>query len=260
MDISKLKSNRVLGLFAHPDDCEILSAGTVALLQRKGFEVAIATVATGDMGTAVMSSPEISRVRFQEATNSAAILNGAYYCLGESDVNFLLTIKLRQKAVEIIRRINPLIVFTHSPHDYMLDHCISCDLAWDACFNASIPNYVTNEPDPAKPTDFIPYLYYADTLESVDRFGNRIDPQFYIDVTKSMETKISMLVKHDSQRSWLKKQHGLDHYVESMKDWCRKRGSEVGIEYAEAFRQHLGHAFPHDNILESLLGVLKRKM
>lgn len=257
MNISELKSNRVMGLFAHPDDCEILAAGTVALLQRKGFEVSIVTVATGDMGTAIMSSQEISRVRFQEATKSASILNGKYYCLGESDVKFSLTVKLREKAVEVVRRINPLIIFANSPQDYMLDHCISSDLAWDVCFNAAIPNYVTNEPNPAKPTDFIPYLYYADPLEGVDRLGNRIHPEFYIDISKSMATKISMLIQHDSQRSWLKKQHGLDHYVESMKDWCRRRGQEVGVEYAEAFRQHRGHAFPHDNLLDALLGALK---
>ncbi len=34
------------------------------------------------------------------------------------------------------------------------------------------------------------------------------------------------------------------------------RGREVGVEYAEAFRQHLGHAYPHNNCLAEMLGDL----
>ena len=257
MTTPTIPSKRALGLFAHPDDCEILAAGTLILLKKRGFDITIATVSTGDMGSAIMPSQETSRVRFGEATRSADIINGKYHCLGASDVKFSVSTRLREKAVELIRKVNPGIVFTHSPQDYMLDHVYSSDLAWDACFDAPVPNYVTNEPDPAQPTDFIPYLYYADPVEGIDRFGTRIDPGFYIDITESMQTKIEMLMQHDSQRSWLKKQHGMDHYVESMKEWSEMRGNEVGVKYAEAFRQHLGHAFPHDNILESLTGVLK---
>ena len=91
----ELGSRRALGIFAHPDDCEILAAGTLIHLYRKGYEIAIATVSTGDMGSAEISSPEISRVRFGEAARSAGIIKGRYYCLGASDVKFSVSISLR---------------------------------------------------------------------------------------------------------------------------------------------------------------------
>ena len=258
MGNASVKNRRVLGFFAHPDDCEILAAGTIILLQKQGFEVHIATVSTGDMGSVEHSAPEISRMRFGEAQKAARLINGVYHCLGEADVKFNVSLKLREKTVELFRQVNPGIIFTHSPQDYMLDHVYTADLAWDGCFNAPIPNYVTNEPNPAVPADGIPYLFYSDSLEGKDRFGAPIEPEFYIDISGSMDTKIEMLKQHDSQRSWLRAQHGLDHYVESMKSWCGKRGDETGVRYAEVFRQHRGHAFPQENILEALIGVRRR--
>jgi hypothetical protein len=67
--------------------------------------------------------------------------------------------------------------------------------------------------------------------------------------------KAAMLAAHASQRAWLMKHHGMDQYVESMRDWCSARGREVGLAFAEGFRQHLGHSYPQDNLLGQLLGV-----
>ncbi len=64
-----------------------------------------------------------------------------------------------------------------------------------------------------------------------------------------------MLAAHASQRDWLMKHHGMDHYVESMRTWCRHRGQQAGVEFAEGFRQHLGHSYPQDNLLGAVLGV-----
>ncbi|MGH9521270.1 MAG: hypothetical protein ACRD3E_01920, partial [Terriglobales bacterium] len=49
-------------------------------------------------------------------------------------------------------------------------------------------------------------------------------------------------------------QHGMDEYVEQMRTWGARRGREAGVAYAECFRQHLGHAYPRNNVLAELLG------
>jgi hypothetical protein len=63
-----------------------------------------------------------------------------------------------------------------------------------------------------------------------------------------------MLGAHASQRDWLLKHHGMDHYLQAMRDWSAKRGSEAGVAFAEGYRQHLGHSYPQDNVLGQLLG------
>ena len=37
-------------------------------------------------------------------------------------------------------------------------------------------------------------------------------------------------------------------------NWGAHRGAEIGVAQAEAFRQYLGHPYPHDNLLLSLVG------
>jgi len=254
-----MENKRILAVGAHPDDVEFLMAGTLALLYKQGFSIHIATVATGDMGSIELTSREISSKRYQEAVHSAEILEATYQTIGESDLHIVFDYPTRYKTAELIRSVNPYIVFTASPQDYMMDHQLTADLVWDACFNASVPNYHTRQPNPAEPIEHTPYLFYSDPVEGMNRFGERIKPEFYVDITSVMDIKEQMLAQHDSQRSWLKAKHGLDQYIISMKEWSAQRGEEIGVKYAEGFRQHKGHPFPNDNFLEKFMGDLIRR-
>jgi len=258
-EVALLNENKViLAVGAHPDDIEFLMAGTLALLKKKGFRIYLSSIGSGNMGSMELRADEIGRKRYNEAKASAKLLEADYYSLGESCLHIVFDNPTRFKVTELLRKINPFVVLTQSPQDYTKDHELTADLVWDACFNASIPNYITHQANPAPPTKKIPYLYYADAIEGVDRFGNPISPDFYVDITAVIKIKEKMLACHESQRSWLKAQHGMDQYLESMRQWSRKRGSEVGVKYAEPFRQHKGHPFPQDNILQKLIGVIMR--
>ncbi len=251
-----MKNRVVLAVGAHPDDVEFLMAGTLALLHEKDYRIFIATVCTGDMGSMRLRSQEIASLRFKEAEKSARILDAPYICLGESDLHLVFDNETRFKTVELVRRVNPDIIITHSPEDYMMDHQLTADLMWDTCFNASIPNYVTNQADPAKPTKRIPFLFYADAVGGRNRFGEKVHIDFYVDIGSSIGVKERMLAQHKSQREWLRTQHGIDEYILQMRRWAGERGAEVGRKYAEAFRQHMGHPFPGKNVLASILGSL----
>ena len=249
---------RVLAVGAHPDDIEFIAGGTLALMFQKGFKIHIATVCSGNMGSMTLGPEEIADVRFGEATESAKLIDASYETLGESDLKLTFDNATRSKVVELVRRTRPDIVFTQSPQDYMPDHQITADLVWDASFNAQVPNYSTNQPDPAKPTKKIPYLYYGDGIEGLDRFGSKIDLEFYLDISSVIEIKEKMLKKHESQRSWLKAQHGMDHYILTMRKWNAERGREVDARYAEGFIQHKGHPFPTANILGTIFRILSK--
>jgi len=164
---------RVIAVGAHPDDIEFIAGGTLALMSKKGFEIHIATVCSGNMGSLTLAPQEIADARFKEAAESAKIINASYETLGESDLKLVFDNATRSKVVELVRRTRPDIVFTHFPQDYMSDHQITADLVWDACFNAQVPNYSTNQAKPAKPTNKIPYVYYGDGIEGLDRFGSK---------------------------------------------------------------------------------------
>lgn len=247
---------RVLAFMAHPDDAEFLCAGTLALLHRAGYEIHIATMTAGDVGSMELPSEEIARIRLKEAESSARILDGEYHCAGMRDLFVIVSEDNIKRATEMVRRVDPLIVFAHHPIDYMLDHEMASILVRHACFSAGIPNMRTDAVPPAKPTNRIPYLYYCMPIDGIDHFGRHVEMEFYVDIEDTIGIKEEMLKCHRSQRDWLLKHHGIDEYVERMRRWAQESGRKAGVRFAESFVQHRGHAYPSDNILERILGRL----
>ncbi|MBN2137296.1 MAG: PIG-L family deacetylase [Sedimentisphaerales bacterium] len=243
----------VLALGAHPDDAEFMCAGTLALLRQRGWKVHIATMTPGDCGTVEYTREEISRIRKAEAAKAAGLLDGCYHCLECDDGLIMYDRPTLLKAVELVRKVRPTIVIALSPVDYMVDHETVSRLAQTACFCCGVVNIETPGVEPFEP---IPYLYYADPVEGKDNLGCRVKATTMVDITGVIRTKEQMLCCHESQRNWLLKHHGMDNYVNMMRAFAEKRGAEIGVACAEGFRQHLGHAYPQDNIIEAELGDL----
>lgn len=243
----------VLCLVAHPDDAEFQCAGTLALLEAKGWEIVIATMTPGQAGSTELGPEEISIIRRAEAASSATLLKGTYYCLESEDVFVMYDRPTLLKAIELIRKVKPTIVFTASPSDYMIDHEVVSKIAMTACLAAGIPNINI---DDTTPYNAIPYLYYCDPMQGRDIFGREIKSDIYVDISSTLEIKEKMLCCHKSQRDWLLKISNVDEYVTMMKDYAIRKGREINCDYAEGFRQHLGFSYPRENILKSELDKL----
>ena len=240
----------VLGIFAHPDDAEIVCAGTLSLLKKSGWTVHIATMAPGDKGTAEFTREEITKIRKAEAGEAAKLLDATYHCLDFEDVYIMYDRESINKTTSLIRNIGPSVVFTHSPNDYMIDHETTSKIVQTACFSTGIKNLEIDE----VPFEPVPYLYYCDSMEAKDIFGTPIQASMFVDITSEISIKEKMLACHASQRNWLLTHHKMDEYLLSMKRFGEQRGKEINVHYAEGFRQHLGHGYPQDNILTSVLG------
>ena len=238
-------------MLAHPDDAEILCAGTLIRLRDAGWDVHIATVTPGDCGTMDRDRWDISAVRTQEGAAAAKLIGATYHCLGEGDGLVVYDKPTIRKAVDLFRRVTPSLVFTHAPRDYMLDHEQTSLLARGASFIFGAPNISDL---PRHPESQVPHLYYCDPVEGVDPMGNPVKATTLIDITQQMDKKAAMLACHASQREWLRAHHGMDEYIESMKRESAKRGKDLGAAYAEGFTQHRGHPYPHDDLLTGLFG------
>ena len=94
-----------------------------------------------------------------------------------------------------------------------------------------------------------------DAIAGVDRDGHPQLADFYVDVAATFEKKREMLACHESQRAWLRRQHGIDDYVETMERWTREVGRRAGCEFAEGFRRYKGHPYPQSPVLEQLLAT-----
>ncbi len=260
---------RVLALMAHPDDIEITCAGTLLLLRDAGWDVHLATMTAGDLGSATLPSAVISRIRRKEAAASARLIGAGYTCLGFKDLTIAHAERPKRIVAGLLRDVRPDLLITHPPRDYMADHEETSRLAREAAFGSTIPNW-TPLPVPgararrraAPPCEHMPALLYADPIDLVDHEGRRVAARLVVDVSSVIERKAAMLAAHASQRDWLHQQHGTDEYL----DWMRRTGVDRArdfrrktVTHAEGFNPHLGHGFPHDDLLTGALGTARVK-
>ena len=245
----------ILSVLAHPDDAEFLCAGTLIRLAREhGWEVHVASMTPGDCGSADLPADEIANVRRAEGARAAGRIGATYHCLEERDLLVFYDERSLERVTRLLREVRPDVVLTHSPADYMLDHEQTSTVVRAAAFGAPVPNFLAGRGHPPA-LGRIPHLYYCDPIEGKDLFGRPVEPGFCVDVSAVIDDKAAMLARHASQRDWLLKHHGMDHYVQSMRDWGARQGRAAGVAFAEGFRQHLGHSYPQDNLLGQLLGT-----
>ncbi|MGQ9916422.1 MAG: PIG-L deacetylase family protein [Bryobacteraceae bacterium] len=244
---------RIVCIHAHPDDAEFLVGGTLALLAQAGHQVVILTMTSGDCGSTEHSPEEIADIRRLEAQRAAAVIGAEHHTLGFKDLSIFVDDPSRRRVTAALRRHRPDLVLTASPRDYHCDHEATSRLVTDACFGASAPNYHTQAFDQAPALSAVPHLYYVDPAEGIDREGQGVPADFFVDVGSVMELKRKMLAAHASQLEWLKRQHGMDDFLATMEEWTRSRGRLCGAEWAEGFRQYRGHAYPRTPLLQELL-------
>jgi LmbE family N-acetylglucosaminyl deacetylase len=250
-------TNTALAVCAHPDDIEFLCAGTMLRLEREhGWSIHFATMTPGDCGSAEHPPEEIARIRRLEGADAASRGGATYHCLEERDMRVNVGDAALEKIVHLFSELRPRLVITHSPDDYHPDHEMTSRLVRAASFAAPIPNFLHGRWK-RPPLDHIPHLYYCDPLEGKDIFGKPIPAGFLVDISARIDLKGEMLAAHMSQRNWLIKHHGVDNFVDSMREWSAIQGRASGVAFAEGFRQHLGHSYPQNNLLGELLGALR---
>ncbi|HAJ96026.1 MAG TPA: LmbE family protein, partial [Actinobacteria bacterium] len=76
---------KVLAIGAHPDDIEILCAGTLVRYSREGHEVFMCHLCDGNKGSTEHTSEEITKIRRKEAIESAKIVGAVSIWGGLSD-------------------------------------------------------------------------------------------------------------------------------------------------------------------------------
>ncbi len=218
----------VLAIGCHPDDIEISCCGTLAKCVKRGDKVTVCHVANGNMGHEIIPPDELREMRANEAKRAGALAGIEVVSL---DIGDLLPngcdIEQRDKIVDLIRKVQPDFIITHSPTDYMPDHLAVSKLVFDASFAASVPQYGNGGKAAVVP------IFYMDNLA-----GMNFLPTEYVDITDEIDLKIEMLECHESQLKWMRDHDHID-FAEFVKTCSRFRGLQCGVGYAEGFTQEL---------------------
>lgn len=219
---------RVLAVVAHPDDAEILCAGTLARAKRDGAAVGICVLCRGDRGQPATPIANLAAVRRREMAASAKLL-GAVLLQGEfGDGQLVDGPAQRRKLIQIYRRFKPTLVLAHWREDYHPDHRVAGALAEATSWFCASAGHKTQ----AAAMSSQPALWWMDTMNMTG-----FEPGFFIDVSDQMDVKRRMLACHKSQ---LQRSRDGDFapLQEQMIRQAQTRGAQTGVAAAEAFRGH----------------------
>ena len=230
------KFDRVLAVFAHPDDPEFGAGGSMAKLVQDGAEVTYVIVTDGRQGgeDPKQKDSELVAIRQREQRAAAKVLGiKRIEFLGYKDGHVSPNLKLRRDIVRMIRKYKPELVITHVPGRVL-----------DAPMGGSHPDHLAVGeatmaavyPDSRNPRAFRGLLKqgYAPHIVNEVWIPYWILGDHFVDISKTLDLKLEALKKHKSQVS----KPGMEWDVDK---WIRKRhrdiGKKGGYRYAESFKR-----------------------
>jgi LmbE family N-acetylglucosaminyl deacetylase len=225
------RDERLLAVVAHPDDAELLCAGTLARAKAEGAAIGIVVLCRGDRGQPPKPVRAVGAVRRREMAAAAQLLGAELFCGGIPDGGLADDRPTRLLLVEFYRQFLPTVVLAHWLKDYHPDHRAAGALAEAASWLCASRGQKSQSPPAARP----PELWWMDTV-SMSGFA----PGFYVDISKFLTLKEEMLACHRSQIA-RGSEGGFSPLVDLMRLQAASRGAQAGVAAAEAFRPY--HAF-----------------
>lgn len=217
----------ILCVAAHPDDIEILCAGTLARYAAEGHQVTMAIFTSGNMGDAVIRPEELAGIREAESRAAAGLIGAKLIWGAVMDEHVFPDREQRRLMIDILREADPDVIFTHSPSDYHPDHRYVGQLVFDAYFQKGLPHI----PDQQQPACRFGHaqVYFMDNLGGIG-----FQPTEYVDISAFFEIKKKMLACHKSQFAAMQQLASTDLF-EMIEVQARFRGMAAGCRYAEGF-------------------------
>ena len=190
------KQAQVMVTIPHPDDAESRMAGTVARWTREGKDIIYVVCTNGDKGTNDPNmKPEVLAVIREKEQLAAAKLLGVkeVVFLRHPDQGLEDTPEFRKEIVRLIRIYRPETVVTVDLYRGYLnhrDHRVTAQVTLDAVFPYassaySYPDLLEQGLQPHK----VKEIWFCGTE----------DPNYYIDITDTIDIKLGALRCHKSQ-------------------------------------------------------------
>lgn len=223
-----------LAVYAHPDDPEISSGGTLARWADAGAQVWLLITTRGDKGTSDPSADlqQLAELRVEETAKAAARLGLAgHFHLDYEDGELRDDRELRGEIVRHVRELRPEVVLCPDPTAVFFgdryfnhrDHRVTGWATLDAIAPAAgNPHYFPEHLTEGLSVHEIGAVYLSGTLE----------PDCWIDISGHLERKIEALFCHASQLT----ETG-DWFRDFLRQLAEQAGAAAGVQYAESFRR-----------------------
>lgn len=230
---------RAMSIHAHPDDQDFTVAGTLAKWAQAGCEIVTVIITDGSAGTndpqhGADYKPTLARIREDEqrAANDILGIKETIF-LGYPDGELVPSIALRKDLTRLIRRLKPDAVVIGDPTGVFYgngyinhpDHRAAAEAALYAVF-----------PSAGSRPIFVDLLDEGLELHNVKRLyihGSE-QPDTWVDITETLDTKIKALQQHISQVP-------ADKVGKWLTEWAEEEAKDKDMKYAEAYKVMVLH-------------------
>jgi LmbE family N-acetylglucosaminyl deacetylase len=238
MEFEGIEINSAQVIYAHPDDAEFGTSGTIASWAKQGVDVTYTLVTNGASGS---SDPEMTRerlteIRAKEQRNAAAILGvKEVVMMGFEDGYLYPDLELRKAVAREIRKARADVIISQDPtnrfwHPSYINH--PDHIAVGEVVMRSI------NPDASSGLMF-PELWKQEGLEPFKPKALLVmtfsEPEIFVDITDTMDLKVKALEAHECQIGDWPVGEFIRERNKQIADEARKRGAG-DYEFAECFK------------------------
>ncbi|MFW9951623.1 MAG: PIG-L deacetylase family protein [Candidatus Thorarchaeota archaeon] len=193
----------ILAIFAHPDDLSIFCAGTLARWANEGLNVYALCVTKGEVGTLRrdLTKEAVAAIREKELRTANKIIGvKETLIMGYPDAGFINGPELRERLVYYVRKFKADRVITFDPwvsYEVHPDHVIVGRMAAEAAAFAAFPLlYPQHKEENIEP-------YECSEIWFMGLLGHK--PNYFVDITSTLEKKISAALKFEATLELLAK-------------------------------------------------------
>ncbi len=219
-----LDTNNVLVIACHPDDEVLGVGGTILKLVEEGKNVYVCVV-TEAVKSLGFSKEEGSKRRVEalEANKKLGVKKTFFLDMPSVHLDAVPVFKIISKLREVIKEVNPSVVFTHYQDDPNQDHKI-----------VSEASLVATNPNNSNVKEI--YFYEVPSSTTYTTGEKRFSPNSFVDIGKHIVKKMDILGVYQSEI----KEYPHARSKSGVKIYAQFRGMECKKDFAEAFLLYRG--------------------
>jgi LmbE family N-acetylglucosaminyl deacetylase len=223
-----LNKKTLLVIAPHPDD-EILGyGGLIAKMRDMGGKVFIIIFAVGNVKQFGGKSRSDKRIKEVEEVMKFMKIDGHEIIYVDDNIHLRLDLLPRKELIDIIERGSKYSITNTNPDIIAIPSLACQNQDHEAVFHAS---FTACRPRIKRGLNSAPVVLVYEQPDIFWTSSTRFSPNFYVDITPYLSTKLKALSFYSSQ---MRKEPNL-RSINNVERMARLRGSEICVRAAEAF-------------------------
>ena len=220
-----MNKKNILVVASHPDDKILGCGGSIDKYSKLGYKIYTLILGSGidsrNLKKNTLKDKKILNSQCIKANRTLGVKKIFFENLSDNSFDNYNLLKIVKIIESYLKKIKPIIVFTHNKHDLNIDHRITFESTLTAC-------RPLNESSVKR---LLCFEIASSTEWAFGSFSNSFKPNFFIDIEKNIKNKIKSLKFYKSEL----RKYPHPRSLKNIENLSMIRGASVGLKNAEAF-------------------------